>query len=169
VEVGAAIRSRRTHKQYGETPVPVDVVRELADLARFAPNHKLTNPWRFRLLGPETRAAIDALVPEQEVAKLRRAPTLVLVTAAVSADPVLAEEDVLATGAAVYAMLLAATDRGLASYWRTPGCFREQSVRDAVGLAPNERVVALVHLGPPASEPPAKERAPLDDVFTALP
>jgi nitroreductase len=169
VEVVAAIRSRRTHKQYGTTPVPVAAVRELADLARFAPNHKLTNPWRFRLLGPETRAAIDALVPEQEVAKLRRAPTLVLVTAAVSDDPVLAEEDVLATGAAVYALLLAATDRGLASYWRTPACFREQAVRDVVGLAGNERVVALVHLGPPLSEPPVKERAPLDDVFTALP
>ena len=169
MEVGDAIRSRRTHKQYGAEPVPVETVRALADLARSAPNHKLTNPWRFRLLGPETRAQIDAVVPEKEVAKLRRAPTLVLVTAAVSDDPLLAEEDVLATGAAVYAMLLAATDRGLASYWRTPGCFREDAVRELLGLRPNERVVALVHLGPPASDPPAKARAPLDDVFTALP
>jgi nitroreductase len=169
VEVVEAIRSRRTHKQYRDEPVAVETVRALSDLARSAPNHKLTNPWRFRLLGPETRAAIDAVVPEQEVAKLRRAPTLVLVTAAVSDDPELAEEDVLATGAAVYAMLLGATDLGLASYWRTPGCFREQAVRDVLGLAANERVVALVHLGPPASDPPAKERAPLDDVFTALP
>lgn len=169
MEVVEAIRSRRTHKQYGDEPVPADTVRALVDLARSAPNHKLTNPWRFRLLGPETRAAIDALVPEQEVAKLRRAPTLVVVTAAVSDDPVLAEEDVLATGAAVYAMLLAATDRGLASYWRTPACFREAPARELLGLAANERLVAVVHLGPPASEPPAKPRAPVDDVFTALP
>jgi nitroreductase len=169
VEVVEAIRRRRTHKQYGDEPVPVETVRALVDLARSAPNHKLTNPWRFRLLGPETRAAIDALVPEQEVVKLRRAPTLLLATAAVSDDPVLAEEDVLATGAAVYALLLAATDRGLASYWRTPGCFRDEAVRSLLGLAANERVVALVHLGPPASEPPAKQRAPLDEIFAALP
>jgi nitroreductase len=38
-----------------------------------------------------------------------------------------------------------------------------------VGLADDEMVVALVHLGPPVTDPPAKERAPVDDVFTVLP
>jgi nitroreductase len=169
VELESAVRARRTHKQYGTEPVPEEVVRELVDLARWAPNHKLTNPWRFRLLGPETRARIDGLVPEQEVLKLRRAPTLLLVTAVPSEDPVLAEEDVQATAAAVQTLLLAATARGLASYWRTPGCFREPPVRAAAGLTEREIVVALVHLGPPASDPPPKERAAVDDVFDSLP
>lgn len=169
MELEAAIRARRTHKQYGSEPVAETVVRELAELARWAPNHKVTNPWRFRLLGPETRAHVEELAGEKEAAKLRRAPTLVLVTAVPSEDPVLAEEDLFATACAAYAMLLGATDRGLASYWRTPECFREASVRAAVGLAENERMIALVHLGPRASEPPAKERAPLEDVFQALP
>jgi nitroreductase len=169
VELEPAIRRRRTHKQYGSEPVSETVVRELVDLARFAPNHKVTNPWRFRLLGPETRARIAALVPDAEVIKLRRAPTLLLVTAVQSDDPVLAQEDVLATAAATYAVLLAATGRGLASYWRTPSCFREQPLRELLGLAENEVVVAVVHLGPPVTDPPAKERAPVDEVFTALP
>jgi nitroreductase len=169
VNVETAIRARRTHKQYGSEPVSEAVVRELVEIARWAPNHKLTNPWRFRLLGPETRARIDGLVPEAEVIKLRRAPTLVLVTVVPSNDPVLGEEDVLAAAAATYAVLLAATERGLASYWRTPSCFREQTVRSVLGLAENEVVIALVHLGPPVTDPPAKERAPVEDVFTALP
>jgi nitroreductase len=169
VDVDTAIRMRRTHKQYGSEPVSEAVVRELVDLARWAPNHKVTNPWRFRLLGPKMRARIDELVPASEVMKLRRAPTLVLVTAVPSEDPVLAEEDVRATAAATYAMLLGATQRGLASYWRTPSCFGEQSIRELLGLAVNEVVVALVHLGPPVTEPPPKERAPVEDVFTALP
>jgi nitroreductase len=169
VDVETAIRTRRTQKQYGSEPVSEAVVRELVDLARWAPNHKLTNPWRFRLLGPETRARIGALVPEAEAIKLRRAPTLLLVTAVRSDDPVLAEEDVLAAAAATYALLLAATARGLASYWRTPSCFREPPVRDLLGLAENEVVVSLVHLGPPVTEPPAKERAPVDDVFSVQP
>jgi nitroreductase len=168
VDVETAISGRRTHKQYGSEPVSESVVRELVEIARWAPNHKLTNPWRFRLLGPETRARIDELVPEAEVIKLRRAPTLVLVTALRSDDPVLGEEDVLATAAATYAMLLAATERGLASYWRTPSCFREPAVRNLLELAENEVVVGLVHLGPPATDPPAKERAPVEDVFTTL-
>ena len=169
MDVEAAIRARRTHKQFGREPVSETVVRELVDLARLAPNHKLTNPWRFRLLGPETRARIDELVSGAEAIKLRRAPTLLLVTAARSDDPVLAEEDVLATGAATYALLLAATARGLASYWRTPSCFREPAVRDLLGLDPNEVVVALVHLGAPVTDPPAKERAAVEDVFSVQP
>ena len=169
MDLETAIRARRTHKQYGPDPVSEQVVRELVDLARLAPNHKLTNPWRFRLLGPETRARIDELVPEAEVLKLRRAPTLVLATAAVSEDPVLAGEDVQATAAAVQNMLLGATARGLASYWRTPACFQEDAVRRVLGLAANEVIVALVHLGPPASDPPGKERAPVDDIFSTLP
>jgi nitroreductase len=103
------------------------------------------------------------------VAKLRRAPTLVLVTALPSDDPVLATEDVQATAAAVYALLLAATARGLASYWRTPACLDEPPVRRTLGLADGEVIVSLVHLGQPASDPPPKERTPVADVFTALP
>jgi nitroreductase len=169
VDVEHAIRARRTHKQYGSEPVAEEVVRELVDLARHAPNHRLTNPWRFRLLGPQARARIEALAGEKEAVKLRRAPTLLLVTAVPSDDPVLAEEDRHAAAAAAYAILLAATARGLASYWRTPPCFREDAVRTALGLEPREAVIALVHLGPRVSEPPVKERAAVGDVLTVLP
>jgi len=169
VDVEDAIRSRRTHKQYGSQPVDAATLRELLDLARHAPNHHLTQPWRFRVLGPETRGSVEALAGEKEAAKLRRAPTLVLATAALSGDPVTDEEDLHATAAAVYAVLLGATGRGLASYWRTPACLREPAVRETLGLGENERVVALIHLGPRLSEPPVKERAPLDDVLTILP
>ncbi len=169
MDVEDAIRRRRTHKQYGPEPVDDAVVRELVDLARQAPNHKLTNPWRFRVLGPETRRRIEELADEKEAVKLRRAPTLVLATAIRSDDPALAEEDVLATACAVYALLLGATARGLASYWRTPRVFHEVAVRDALGLAAGEDVVALVHLGDPVSDPPVKERAPVDDVLLVLP
>lgn len=169
MDVEDAIRKRRTHKQYGPEPVDEGTLRELVDLARHAPNHKLTNPWRFRVLGPETRRRLDELVGANEAQKLGRAPTLVLATAIRSENPTLGEEDVLATGCAVYAVLLGATSRGLASYWRTPGCFREQSVRDLLGLAANEQVVSLIHLGFPASDPPGKERAPVGDVLTLLP
>jgi nitroreductase len=92
----------------------------------------------------------------------------VLATAVRSDDAALAEEDVLATGCAVYAILLGATARGLASYWRTPGCFREEPLRDLLGLSSNEEVVSLIHLGEPGSDPPAKERAPVGDVLEFL-
>lgn len=169
MDVETAIRARRTHKQYGTEPVPEEDLRSLLDLARHAPNHHLSQPWRFRVLGPATRARLDAVVPEKEVTKLRRAPTLVLATAALTGDPRQDEEDLHATAAAVYAVLLGATGRGLASYWRTPSCFSDAPVRAVLGLAENERVVSLIHLGPRVSEPPEKERAALDAVVGWLP
>lgn len=169
MDVRDAIRSRRTHKQYGAEAVDEASLRDLLDLARFAPNHHLTQPWRFRVLGPQTRARIEAAAGAKEAMKLRRAPTLVLASAVLSGEPRTDEEDLQATAAAVYAVLLGATERGLASYWRTPGSFEEPAVREAIGLAGDERVVALIHLGPPAGDPPIKERLPLSEVLTFLP
>ena len=180
MDAEAAIRARRTHKKYGSAPLDGETLRELIDLGRFAPNHKLTQPWRFRALGPEIRSRIDELAGEREAMKLRRAPTLVLATylpwqpwtadtALLSGDPIVDEEDLHATACAVYAVLLGATNRGLASYWRTPACFTEEPVREALGLAANERLVALIHLGPAVSEPPPKERLALDSVLQFLP
>ena len=110
MDAEAAIRARRTHKQYGSAPLDGETLLELIDLARFAPNHKLTQPWRFRALGPEIRSRIDELAGEREAMKLRRAPTLVLATALLSGDPLVDEEDLHATACAVYAVLLGATE-----------------------------------------------------------
>ena len=169
MDVETAIRTRRTHKQFGAEPVDDAVLRELLELARHAPNHHLTQPWRFRILGPETRRRLEDAAGEKEAVKLRRAPTLVLASAALTGDEHTDGEDLHATAAAVYAVLLGATARGLASYWRTPSVLTQPEVRELLGLAPNERVVSLIHLGPRISEPPEKERAALDEVLTTLP
>jgi nitroreductase len=169
MDVETAIRARRTHKQFGVEPVDEATLRELLELARHAPNHHLTQPWRFRLLGPETRRRLEDAAGEKEAVKLRRAPTLVLASAVLSGDEHTDEEDLHAVAAAVYAVLLGATARGLASYWRTPAVLAEPAARELLRLAPNERVVSLIHLGPALSVPPEKQRAPLDDVFSSLP
>jgi nitroreductase len=169
VDVSTAIRRRRTHKQYGSEPVDEATIRELVELARHAPNHKLTQPWRFRVLGPEARSRLEAACGEKESIKLRRAPTLILATAVLTGDPHMDHEDLLATACAVYAVLLGATERGLASYWRTPAALDQPDARSALGLDANEDIVALIHLGPVASEPPEKERAPLEDILSFRP
>ena len=167
--MGAAIRRRRTHKQYGSNPVDEATLRGLLDLARYAPNHHVTQPWRFRVLGPETRRRLAEAAGGKEATKLARAPTLVLATAVLSGDPRTDEEDLHATACAVYAVLLGATDLGLASYWRTPGALETDEARGVLGLGEEERIVGLVHLGPAISEPPPKDRAGLDEVLTHLP
>ena len=107
-------RTRRTYKDFGSEPVPRDVLLALVDLARFAPNHHLTQPWRFRVIGPRSLARLKELAGPVEAVKLDRAPTLVLVSCVLTGDPVQDDEDLHATSAAVYAMLLGAHARGLA-------------------------------------------------------
>ena len=101
--------------------------------------------------------------------KLRRAPTLVLATALLSGDPHTDEEDLHATRLRGLRVLLGATNRGLASYWRTPSCFEEAPSARRSGSRRDERIVALIHLGPAVSEPPSKERLTVDDVLSFLP
>jgi nitroreductase len=169
MDVETAIRTRRTHKAYGAEPVRPGELTELLGLARFAPNHHLTEPWRFRVLGPETLERLIAAGEPSEGSKLRRAPTLVVASAKLAGDPHQDREDVLATACAVYAVLLAAHGRGLASYWRTPTVLETPAGRAAVGLADDEQFVALVHLGRPVTSPPAKERRPLAEYVQTLP
>ena len=57
MELEEAIRGRRTHKVYGSEPVDRQTLEELLELARWAPNHHLTEPWEFRVVGPHTLAA----------------------------------------------------------------------------------------------------------------
>jgi nitroreductase len=169
VDVEAAIRSRRTHKAYGAEPVDRATLEELFELARWAPNHNLTNPWRFRVLGPDTLARLKDAAGAEGAAKLDRAPTLVLVTVRQSGDPVQDEEDLCATAVATYIVLLAAHARGMAGYWRTPGVLRTPEGRTALGVGDDEHVVALMHLGPPRQEREPPEREPPEQFVTYLP
>ena len=155
MDVDTAVRTRRTHKAYGAEPVPRETLEELLELARWAPNHHLTEPWRFRVLGPETLARLLAAGEPSEASKLHRAPTLVVASARLTGDEHQNREDVLATACAVYAVLLAAHARGLASYWRTPKLLQSPEGQAAVGLGADEQFVALIHLGAPRTEPPA--------------
>jgi nitroreductase len=161
--------ARRTHKAFGAEPVSRETLLELFDLAQLAPNHHLTQPWRFRVLGPESLARLKDAGGPSEAEKLDRAPTLVVASAALSGELVQDEEDVCAVAAAITLILLEATERGLASYWRTPGILRTARGRDAVGVPQGERVLGLIHLGPPAREPAPRERGPVEHVVDFLP
>jgi nitroreductase len=169
VDTDDAIRTRRTHKAFGPEPVPRAVVEELLELARWAPNHFVTEPWRFRVLGTETFERLVAAGAKNERAKLARAPTQIVASAHLTGDEHQNDEDVLATACAVYIVLLAAHARGLASYWRTPKLLETPEGRAAVGLGADERFVALIHLGDRVNEPAAKPRKPVDEFTQFLP
>jgi nitroreductase len=168
VEIEEAIRTRRTHKAYGAEPVDRATLDELLDLARWAPNHHLTNPWRFRVLGPRALARLKEAAGPEAAGKLDRAPTLVAVSVVQTGDPVADEEDLCAAACAAYIVLLAAHGRGLAGYWRTPAVLRSAEGRVALGIGDDEHAIGLLHLGPARQEQRPPERAPAADVIAYL-
>jgi nitroreductase len=168
MDVETAIRTRRTHKAFTPEPLPREQLAELLDLAAWAPNHHLTAPWRFRVVGPESLRRMKQAAGPEGAAKLDRCPTLVVVSAVLSGDPVQDEEDLHATAVASYIVLLAAHGRGLAGYWRTPGFLREERGRAAVALPAGERFVGLLHLGHPRQERPAPQRPPVAETTVFL-
>ena len=168
MDVEEAIRSRRTHKAFAPERVPRELLDELLEIARWAPNHHLTNPWRFRVLGPDALAALKHAAGPEAAAKLDRAPTLIAASQVRAEDPEQDEEDLCATACATYAVLLAAHGRGLAGYWRTPDVLRTPVGRAALGIPDDERFVALIHLGRPRQEKEPPERAPQSAVVSYL-
>lgn len=168
MDVEIAIRTRRTHKAFGPEPLSPQEIEALLELARWAPNHHLTAPWRFRVLGPEALERLKAAAGEEGAAKLDRAPTLIVVSCALGPDPIQNEEDLHATAIASYIVLLAGHARGFAGYWRTPGLLRSTGGRQAVGLPDSERFVGLLHLGRPRQEKDPPPRPPVEQTTVFL-
>jgi nitroreductase len=168
MDIEDAIRTRRTHKAFRPELVDRKTLDELFELARWAPNHHGTNPWRFRVLGHGALARLKRAAGREQAAKLERAPTLIAVSAALSGDPLQDEEDLHATAIAAYIVLLVAHARGFAGYWRTPAVLRTPDGRAAIGLSPHEHVLGLIHLGPPRQQSAPREREDPREYVTYL-
>ena len=144
MDVDTAIRERRTIGVFSDRPVAPQVIEELIEAARWAPNHKHTEPWRFHVVSGKAREELcDAILQaggefkKDPRGKLMRSPLFIAVTQeAVPDDPVRDQEDYAAVCCAVQNMMLAATARGLASKWST-GALAEN--RRGQALAGNRR------------------------------
>lgn len=172
-----AIEALRARRSVGRLEGDVDVpaIEELIELATWAPNHHLTEPWRFTVLRGAARERLGkawaavavrdlplegearAAALEREAAKLLRAPVLIAASVRTEADPIMASEDFAATAAAVENLLLGAAARGYGAMWRTGGMAYSPEVKAFLGLEPTDRIVAFVYLGRSASEPPAAQ------------
>jgi nitroreductase len=171
MDVETAIRTRRTHKAFGPEPVDRGTLLEIFELARWAPNHHLTNPWRFRVLGPQARAFLAReaeLDKPGSASKLQRAPTLIVASVKPQGDPSQQHEDLLAAAIAAYIVLLAAHARGLAGYWRTLPLLEKPSVRAGLTIPADEQPIGLLHLGHPVDAQRVPERTHVDDIAILL-
>ncbi len=155
MDVDTAIRSRRTTGVFSDRSVTQTLIEELIEAARWAPNHKHTEPWRFNVVSGAAREHMaDAVATaagefaKHPHGKLMRAPLFIAVTqAAVPDDPIRDQEDYAAVCCAVQNLLLAATARGLASKWSTGALAENAAAKRWLGIGEQDRIVAFVYLG----------------------
>lgn len=172
------IKSRRSVRAFKPDPVPREVIERILDAAVWAPNHKLTEPWRFYVMGSETKRRFaelrsrlragkvaDPNAPEVKAAVERiynetlATPVLLAVALLVAGDQVQRDEDFAATAMAVQNILLGAAGLGVGTYLRTGEIIQRPEMRELLGLPGNERIFGVIYMGYPAEVAP-KRRAP---------
>ena len=182
------IRTRRSISHFKDEAVPAEVITELLEAVVWTPNHHLTEPWAFYVLGPESKrrfaeirrdARRDALpdphAPEAQAALQKvydntlAAPVIIVVTADGHPDPEWKEENEWATFGAAYAFMLAAWGKGIGTYFRTGrGVLGSPELRALLGLSSDRRIIGVVYAGYPETVP-QKKRTPAADKTVWLP
>jgi nitroreductase len=174
-----AINQRTSVRRFRPDPVPREIVARLLDCAVRAPNHKLTEPWRFTVLTGRARdrlaeirakhrlkrysdpATAEALAGAEKVRReSQETPVFIVVMAAVNADEITREEDYAATMMAIANLMIAAESLGLGTYLKSGGVMRDPELMELAGVPERSRVVGLISLGYPAEQEPPRRRKP---------
>jgi nitroreductase len=177
MHVSEAISNRRSIKRFTTRTVTREEMETLLGAAVAAPNHRLTQPWRFYVLGPDARQAYGLALGERKARKLedpeaaramrdtvaaehRALPAMLVVAIADNENPEIREEDYAAVMMGIQNLSLAAVALGLGTHVKTGAVMGDPAARAAAGVKDNERIVAVVNIGEPADVPPGKTRAP---------
>ena len=181
MEVNRAIETRQSIGRVRQDPVPRELVEKILESAVHAPNHKMTEPWRFHVFigkgrGEFARARAElarlqarAEGEEEEFAagrisrerkKAFRAPVVIAVISKGGRDEVETLENYAACAAAVQNMQLTAHALGLGAMWRTGPVAYHEHMRKFFGLKEGDRIVAHLYVGYPDMGERSRRRAP---------
>jgi nitroreductase len=175
----SAITSRTSVRRFRPDPVPRDIIERLLDCAVRAPNHKLTEPWRFAVLTGAARDRFaeirarhrlkrfaDPVTSEAQAAaaKVRResrdTPAYIVVMTAVSEDDITREDDYAAAMMAIANLMTAAQSLGLRTYLRTGRVMQDPDLLELAGVPEGFRVVGVLSVGYPAADETPRPRKP---------
>lgn len=178
-----AIARRTSTRTFTPDPVPRYVIERLIAAAVRAPNHKLTEPWRFAVLTGESKRAYAGIRREHRAKRWEdpddpqakksiertwrealETPAFVVVMCAVSDDPLRREEDYGASMMAIENLLVAAAADNIGTFLRTGGIMQHPALAELVHLPEGYRIVGIVSVGylSAAPEPTPRRHAPAE-------
>ncbi len=177
------VKSRRSIKEWEPLGVSREIITALLDAAVHAPNHHLSQPWRFTVVMGEAKERLAAArgrakasgfqdptsaeahsAGERARAEMAGAGAVVVVTCVPVADPIRAREDLCSTAAAVQNFCIAACGEGLGTFWSTGPLAGSPELRPMLEIPEDDILVAIIMLGYPASVPPVRRRKPAAEV-----
>ena len=178
-----AIQRRTSVRRYRPDPVPRETIELLLECAVRAPNHKLTEPWRFAVLTGEAKTRLAEIRANHRLkryddpasdearsgmGKVRRetleTPAVIVIMSRVHDDEVTREEDYAAVMMATANLMTAALSLRLGTYLKTGGVMRDPALRQLVGLPEGYRIVGVLSLGYPAEAESPRRRRPAGDL-----
>jgi nitroreductase len=175
VSIYQALYDSRMAWKFKDEPVSREAIERMLDAAVWAPNHRLTEPWRFFVLekgSPARQKVADlayefALQRNNDSARAERArqtvvepPVLVYVYCVPGPREEVSRENYAAVCCAVQNISLAGVAEGLAVTWETGGPTRHPNLREILGAAEDWIMVAMLSIGVPA-ETPSSRRTPV--------
>ena len=168
------IRNRRSSPKLIAPAPTSDQLNSILEAALCAPDHGRLKPWKFLVVKGDARIDLGELYLEAALAESQdlsaerqqriknmplRAPVVIVVaTQPVEGHKVPVLEQMIATGAAVQNMLLAAEEIGVGAMWRTGEMAYKPTIKTGLGLNQTDEIIAYLYLGTAVSEP--KQRAP---------
>lgn len=179
--INSYIRSRNTTTPdfFSGKPVPRAVIEELLENATWAPSHKLTQPWRFKVfrkaalerLGNYLAEAYKKEIPPESFSEVKyrktrekslRSGCVIIIIMKRSEEGKIPEwEEIAAMGAAIENIWLSLAAYGLGGYWSTPAGII--NAREFLGLQPDERCLGLFYLGYSSHAATSRKRHPVVD------
>ncbi len=187
METSKAIATRQSINRVKPDPVERELVERVLESGIHAPNHKITEPWRFHVFSgkgrgefAKARAELAAIQAEEEgedeemasgrISRERkkafRAPVIISVISLAGRDEIETLENYAACAAAVQNMQLTAHDLGLASIWRTGPVAYHEHLRKFFDLSDGDTIVAYLYLGYPDMGLRPRRRAPAAELTT---
>ena len=173
---------RRTIHEFKEEPVPAkDIIKQAINAARWAPNHYLTEPWHFYLLGRESIKSVINLntelvreksgdaVANSKHDRWSKIPGWLVLTCDKSSDPVRSQEDYAACCCAVQNFMLYLWSKDIGVKWTTGTLIRDSRFYELLWIDPRvETVVGILWYGY-AKVVPETVRKPLEQILVELP
>ena len=174
------IKARRTIGAMQDKDVSEDAINLMLEAGTWAPNHKKTEPWKFRVFTGNSRVRLGdemerimkqktAHLSEEEAlkktTKAKKGPLRAPVIIAVAVSPsgkVPEIEEISAVAASIQNMLLVAEEQGLATIWRTGEIVYQTELNDFLSLEEDDKLLGLIYVGHPNKEASSK-RIPYQD------